>query len=111
MKKELEKKIISRFPDNFRVSRIKKFEGFIIPHYSTLRECYNNYSYYKERALEYCKELFNRVYDLVGFENIISWGIVSYNIMQFTYVINFIYQDKKYSYYITKDYNTLYAEE
>lgn len=94
MKKELEEKIISRFPEIMRISRVKKFEGFIIPHYSDLYECYNNYSVYKARAYEYCKELCNRVWDFVGYENIISWGISSYNIMQFSYVINFTYQDK-----------------
>ena len=111
MKKEKKQEIIKVFKDNnICISRVYKYYGFIKPRYYELNNCYNNYSYKKERAFNYCLDVTRNIF-LLDNCKLVSNGIVSYNIMMFTYVINFIYQGKKYSLYITRDYNTLYAEE
>ena len=111
MKKEKKQEIMKLFKDNnIHISRVYKYYNFIIPRYYDLYACYNNYSYNKEIAFNYCLDVVRNI-DILSNCELVSHGIVSYNCMMFTYVINFIYQDKKYSLYITKDYNTLYAEE
>lgn len=123
MTKAKQKKIMKRFEGKkLCITRVEKFFNFIEPKYSDLNQCYNDDppynaivldSHLNAMRLERYKELFNKVCNLVGSENIISYGIasVNHNFMQFTYVINFKYQDKKYSYYFDNNYNTLYAEE
>lgn len=72
----------------------------IEPRYSSLWECYNNFSRSKENALEYCHNLQSKYNGFNG-------GIVSYNIMQFTYTFEFKEDGKHYKAYITKVHNYL----
>ena len=111
MTKAQKEQVINQFKDRFYISRVKKFDGFIKPHFYTLEQCYNNASSYKYQAFDDCLDIRHKIALTMNI-NVISSGIVSYNIMQFSYVVNFIdiASDKKYSLYITKDYNTLYAE-
>ena len=111
MTKAKKEEIIKRFEGrDLNISRVKKFYGFIVVNYSDIYWCYERPSYYKVKAYDYCQELRAKVCKIEGVD-LFSSGIVSFNKMQFSYVINFMYQGKRYSYYITKDYNTLYAEE
>ena len=126
MTKAKQKKIMERFEGKkLCITRVEKFFNFFEPKYSDLSQCYNDYPSYSvphnasynamlnAKLFERCKELVNRVYELVGSDNIISYGIDNYNenTKRFTYVINFTYQGKKYSYYLGNNDNTLYAEE
>jgi len=126
MTKAKQKKIMKRFEGKkLCITRVEKFFNFLVPKYSDLNQCYNDYPSYSvphnasydamlnAMLFERCKELVNKVCAIVGAKNIISYGINSYNdnTKRFTYVINFTYQDKKYSYYLENNDNTLYAEE
>ena len=113
MTKEQKQAIKDLFKDVFYINDaekdIKNYMGKITTPYYYLRQCYNKYSYNKEKALEYCVRIQSKIRDMDGVQ-IVSSGIHSYNIFQFTYAINFIKDGKKYCLYITKDKNTLYAE-
>lgn len=66
--------------------------------YYTLRDCYASYSYAKERAFNYCKELCDK-YNGNGLK------IISYNIFGFSCGFIGIIDNKKVFVYITKDYD------
>ena len=66
--------------------------------YHSLCECYDKPSWNKIEAWEYCKRLCN-VCNGKGLK------ILGYNTCTFSVGFTFIYEDKKYFAYITKDYN------
>lgn len=67
-------------------------------YYNNLYNCYNNPSYNKVRALEYCNELCN---ELNGY----NLKIIGYNCTQFSVGFTFEQDDKLCFGYITKDYD------
>ena len=70
------------------------------PRYLELWECYKSFSYEKEKAFKYCKEL------VKGYNG--YWeGIVSHCINNFTYTFTFEYEGKTYKAWITKSNNYL----
>ena len=64
----------------------------------TLRDCYENYSYAKERAFNYCKELCEKF-------NGNDLKIISYNTFGFSCGFVGLIENKKVFVYITKDYD------
>lgn len=65
----------------------------------SLSDCYNNYSYAKEKAYNYCK-------DLQAQYNGYNFMIISYNTMQFSAGFYYIDNDNKHHFvYITKSYD------
>ena len=64
----------------------------------TLRDCYGSYSYAKERAFNYCKELCDK-YNGTGLK------IIGYNTCGFSCGFVGLVDNKKVFVYITKDYD------
>lgn len=66
----------------------------------TLRDCYNNYSYAKERAYQYCRDLCDKY-------NGYDFSIIGYNCMNFS--VGFYYKNENDNtirfVYITKNYD------
>lgn len=80
------------------------YKQYLKSNYYELYQCYNNYSYFKEKAIEYCKEL---QYKYNGF----NLKIIGFNSMTFS--VGFIGEipDEKTGeikeafFYITKNYD------
>jgi len=72
----------------------------------SLRKCYNSWSDRKENAFNLCERIKNV---LVNNKNIqvISYGVASAGVQQFTYAINFKINNLDFSIWITKNNNYL----
>lgn len=66
-----------------------------------LRDCYGSYSYEKEKVYDKYE---SKCYDVL---NGYSFGIQSFNSMQFTLTFRFKYNYREYKMYITKCYNKI----
>lgn len=89
-----------------KVKLNKQMQGAINSHkmsntYS-LSDCYNSYSYAKERAYNYCRNLYNEY-------NGYDFKIISYNTNQFSVGFYCDFDDKTNFVYITKSYDRMCA--
>lgn len=66
----------------------------------SLSQCYNSYSYAKEKAYNYCKELYNTC-------NGYDFKIIGYNCMSFSVGFYCDFEDKTHFVYITKSYDRM----
>lgn len=82
----------------------KQMQGAIYGHKRsntyTLSDCYNSYSYAKEKAYNYCKNLQTQY-------NGYDFKIISYNTMQFTVGFYCDFEGKTNFVYITKSYDKI----
>ncbi len=72
----------------------------ISPRYYDLWKCYNSFSFAKQKAYDYCKELQAKYNGFNG-------GISGYCITNFSYTFEFELEGKKYKAWITKCNNYL----
>lgn len=75
-----------------------KYDEYLESDTMFLWQCYDNYSWEKAKAFEYCEEL-QKKYDGFG------GRIISFNLNMFTYGFMFEKENKKYFAYITKNHD------
>jgi hypothetical protein len=76
------------------------YKSYLNSNKSELYQCYDNYSEYKEDAMNYCKKLCN---DYKGYD----FKIISYNCMQFSVGFRCLIDDVENFVYITKSYDRI----